>query len=69
MIEPYKPCEKHKIINCNICYDTAIPVCLECGCFGNQSCGHEPYNKKQLCSLDEVGFCGCCNFIAEATND
>jgi hypothetical protein len=33
--------------------------CIECGCSGNVSCGHEPLNED--CSLDQTLVCPCCN--------
>ena len=40
------------------------PLCEECGCAGNSSCGHDPLDDEMLCALDEAGFCGCCKVNA-----
>ena len=37
----------------------AVP-CARCGCKGNMSCGHEPLNKIECCTLDQEGVCPCC---------
>ena len=36
-------------------------LCEQCGCTGNQSCGHEPLDKDLLCTiLQDDDTCGCC---------
>ena len=40
--------------------DDACP-CAECGCLGNESCGHKPVDMDQCCTLDDVMVCPCCN--------
>ena len=39
--------------------------CSECGCLGNCSCGHAPYDKEICCTLDSFLVCGCCNYEVE----
>lgn len=42
--------------------------CVECGCIGNCSCGHEPYDKEKCCTLDSFLVCPCCNLKTEDNN-
>ena len=38
-----------------------ILPCEQCGCLGNESCGHEPYDDKWNCSLKWDLRCACCH--------
>ena len=38
-----------------------IYPCEQCGCLGNDSCGHEPYDEKWNCSLKADLRCACCH--------
>lgn len=42
-------------------------ACCECGCLGNEECGHETYGDD--CSLMPDGACPCCHAKAEAFED
>lgn len=37
--------------------------CIECGCTGNMSCGHEPLDGKNKCTLDSILVCHCCRLM------
>jgi len=37
------------------------PECEQCGCTGNESCGHEPVDKEWLCALRPDMRCSCCH--------
>jgi len=41
--------------------------CQSCGCLGNSSCGCEPVSK-DLCSLNEVLDCACCDILGKEKN-
>ncbi|MCP4649757.1 MAG: hypothetical protein GY853_06710 [PVC group bacterium] len=40
--------------------DDGNMLCVLCRCAGNKSCGHEPKDEEQQCSLDGAGRCFCC---------
>jgi len=44
--------------------DTACP-CENCGCIGNNTCGHECLDND--CALDEMMVCPCCNAVFDKT--
>jgi hypothetical protein len=47
----------------------SIPLCEECGCEGNKSCGYEPLDEKMACALYEDLVCGCCHIMPRHTRD
>ncbi len=54
--------------------DEGIPLCEECGCAGNASCGYDPLNKEILCALVEGQdgpdlICACCDILPKVTRD
>jgi hypothetical protein len=42
--------------------------CEECGCSGNFSCGVKPLDEKNLCTLDRLLVCPCCNMVGVVEN-
>jgi len=46
-----------------------VPLCEECGCQGNMSCGYEPLDKKYACILFEDLVCACCHIMPKNTRD
>jgi len=40
--------------------DCDVVPCAVCGCLGNVSCGHKPYDEDKFCTLDDAGICPCC---------
>ena len=46
-----------------------VPLCEECGCEGNMSCGHEPLDIKMLCALFDDLVCPCCHIMPKETRD
>jgi len=45
-----------------------IISCTECGCVGNQQCGVEPVDSKNVCALDQNGVCPCCKKLGTQAN-
>lgn len=43
--------------------------CDKCGCTGNSSCGHEPLDKEECCTLKPSGICPCCAKLEEVIRD
>lgn len=39
------------------------PTCEICHCLGNQECGHEYLDQKELCTLQPDMICPCCKII------
>lgn len=48
-------------------YKEPVVVCEECGCEGNESCGHEPVDPVWLCTLHPDMVCQCCK-VKDAEN-
>ena len=42
------------------------PTCEGCGCLGNETCGGKMVGDD--CSLDDCGFCTCCNSLGVSAN-
>ena len=38
---------------------SAVP-CAKCGCLGNSTCGHAPFDATKCCTLDAAEICPCC---------
>lgn len=39
--------------------------CRRCGCLGNCSCKHQPYDRMKCCALDAAEICPCCRAISK----
>jgi hypothetical protein len=48
--------------------DNEVCCCEECGCEGNCSCGAEPVDMAQGCTLDRFLVCPCCNKLGAQKN-
>lgn len=43
-------------------------LCESCECMGNLRCGHKYLDEHQMCTLNEVMVCPCCNVVFDSMN-
>jgi hypothetical protein len=43
-------------------------TCEKCGCTGNSSCGAEPVDKENNCTLNQALICPCCEKLGREEN-
>jgi hypothetical protein len=44
------------------------PLCVSCGCSGNEGCGCKPIDTNGYCALNEVLMCCCCSTLGKVEN-
>ena len=40
-----------------------LPICVSCGCLGNNHCQHKCMSEELTCAILPSGKCPCCNIV------